>query len=224
MNKESPSFRSLFCMNISRNLQTFSFSNHSIKVVVPDADSLQQWYAKKVEAKGAADFPYWGKIWPAANALCSFISNHTELLKDKQVLELAAGVGLPSLLSAFYAKEVCCSDYNADAVTFINESILENKLQNISARVIDWNHLAPGLTADVLLVSDINYEPGSFETLFKVLIQFLNSNTTILLSTPQRLMAKPFIEQLLPFCKQQEEVLIKTEDDETMCSVFLLKK
>lgn len=211
-------------MNISRNLQTFSFSNHSIKVVVPDVDSLQQWYAKEVVTIGTADFPYWGKIWPAAKALCSFINNHTELFKDKQVLELAAGVGLPSLLSAFFAKEVCCSDYNADAVTFINESIMENKLQNISARIIDWNHLPPGLTADILLLSDINYEPGSFETLFKVLIQFLNNNATVLLSTPQRLMAKPFIEQVLPFCKQQEEVLIKTEDDETMCSVFMLKK
>lgn len=223
MNNGKSSLLSLFRMNISSQLQSFSFNNNTFKVVVPDTIALQQWYANNLQSHPDTAFPYWGKIWPAAKALCSYISHHAELLQNKEVLELAAGTGLPSLLSAFYAKHVCCSDYNADAVAFMNASIKENNLQNISACALDWNNLPQDLTADVLLLSDINYDPGSFKTLYNVLLRFLNNNSTVLLSTPQRLMAKPFIEQLLPFCKQQEEILITDDEHETMCSVFLLK-
>jgi hypothetical protein len=39
-----------------------------------------------------------------------------------------------------------------------------------------------------------------------VLEKFLNAGTTIILATPQRMMAKPFIENLLLWCVLQEEV------------------
>ncbi len=192
--------------------------------MVPDENILQQWYKNEANKNPSAVFPYWGKVWPAAKAVCSFIAEHPHMVENKKVVELAAGLGMPSLLAASFAKEVTCSDYATEAVEVMDASIKENMLQNISASVLDWNHLPEDLTADVLLLSDINYEPESFKTLYNVLLRFLNNNTTVLLSTPQRLMAKPFIEQLLPFCKQQEEVLITDDETETMCSVFVLQK
>lgn len=211
-------------MTIQCHLQTFSFNQNNANVFVPDEKALQQWHKNEINKNPTAVFPYWGKIWPAAKALCTFLSRYFELIEEKKVVELAAGLGLPSLFSSLYAKEVMCSDYVPEAVEIMKESIKENKLQNMSACALDWNNLPQDLTADVLLLSDINYDPESFKTLYNVLLRFLNNNSTVLLSTPQRLMAKPFIEQLLPFCKQQEEVMITDDEHETMCSVFLLKK
>jgi len=74
------------------------------------------------------------------------------------------------------------------------------------------------------LVRDIKYEPAAFETIYKVIENFLNAGTIILLSTPQRLMAKPFIERLVPFCILQKEITVKETLPETICTVLVLKK
>ncbi len=106
----------------------------------------------------------------------------------------------------------------------MQQSIQENKLENIDAMLIDWNHMPNDLSVDVLLLSDINYEPQTFETLFNVVISFLEKGTTILLSTPQRLMAKPFIDRLLPYTKLWEEKTITTVKPVVTCSVYVLQQ
>lgn len=89
---------------------------------------------------------------------------------------------------------------------------------------MDWNHLPDDLSVDVLLLSDINYEPEGFETLFKVIISFLEKGIIIILSTPQRLMAKPFIDRLLPYSKMHEEKTITTVTPAVTCSVYVLQQ
>ena len=84
----------------------------------------------------------------------------------------------------------------------------------------DWHQLPNELHPDVLLLSDINYDPVEFDNLFKVLTGFLQKDTLIILSTPQRLMAKPFISRLMPWCIQQENVQV----EETGVSIYVLKK
>lgn len=155
--------------------------------------------------------------------MASFISAHSEYVRDKTVLELAAGLGLPSIIAARHASSVCCSDYSEEAVDTIEQSIQHNNLLNTQARLIDWYHVPEDVNADVLLLSDINYEPDSFEQLYKVISEFLEKGSTILLSTPQRLMAKPFIERLLSASVYHEELKILHQDKPVMCSLFVLK-
>ncbi|MBN8676533.1 MAG: hypothetical protein J0L56_20585 [Chitinophagales bacterium] len=59
-----------------------------------------------------------------------------------------------------------------------------------------------------------------------MLLQFLQAGTTILLSTPQRLMAKSFIDKLLPFCVEQEEysISINQYEQPALVSVLVLKQ
>lgn len=211
-------------MNPEATLQTFQFDDYHVQAYVPDALLLQQWFTAQQKINPSFLSPYWAQVWPAARALCSFIAEHPHWVKHKKILELAAGLGLPSLLAAQFADEVICSDYIEEAVESIQQSIKYNGFQNMQSCVLDWNALPPGLTADVLLVSDINYEPAVFETIYKVIEKFLNAGTIILLSTPQRLMAKPFIERLIPFCALQKEIYVKEPSPETICTVMLLKK
>jgi predicted nicotinamide N-methyase len=89
--------------------------------------------------------------------------------------------------------------------------------------VLNWNHLPNDLTADVLLFSDINYDRDQFDQLYQVIQRFLLQGAMILLTTPQRLMAKPFIEKLLPFCKQQYEIDVFHQQQHTPVSLLVLQ-
>jgi predicted nicotinamide N-methyase len=205
------------------SLEIIEFGNNSIKLFVPGYDYVKQKYEESKRNAAGKYFPYWAKIWPAAIGMCNFISVHPSLITGKKVLELAAGLGLPSLLAAAYAGEVCCSDYLQDAIDVIDRSIAINEYNNVYTRLLNWHHLPENLHADVLLLSDVNYDEAEFAILYKVVERFINNGATIILSTPQRLMAKSFIEKLLPWITVQEEMEINVTE-KTFVSIFVLKK
>ena len=207
-------------MSASLQLQHLQRPGYTIDLFVPNAQEVQQIYFQQKQVQAEVPFPHWTKLWPAALAMSDFIYSHPELVKDKKVLELAAGLGLPSFVTARYAKEVCCSDYLEEAVVAMRTTIQHLQLSNVTSELLDWNHLPNDLTTEVLLLSDINYDPEQFDQLYLVLQRFIQQGTLILLTSPQRLMAKPFIEKLLPLCKQQYEMAA----DNTSISLLILQK
>jgi len=210
-------------MTASAALQDFEFGPNHLQLFVPDLSIVKEQYQHLKKENPSAAFPYWSQVWPAALGLCRFLVNHTHYIQHKKVLELAAGLGLPSLLASRYASEVHASDHIPEAVELMKRSADHNGILNMKCSVLDWNHLADTITADVLLLSDINYDPAEFEIVFTVLQIFLNSGTTIILSTPQRLMAKPFIDRLLPFCIKREELLVEYRQHQTVTTLLILK-
>jgi predicted nicotinamide N-methyase len=210
-------------MELKTTLQTFRFGEYQFNAFVPEPLALQQTFAKQVETDRLAPAPYWAQVWAAAYALCHFLATEPEYIKDKKLMELAAGLGLPSFLAAQIAGSVICSDISTEAVAIMERSIDQNEYRNCKAMVVDWNNLPTDLSADVILLSDINYEPKEFESLYKVIHQFILKGCTIILSTPQRLMAKPFIERLEKFIIHRITVTITELQPATDCSVFVLK-
>jgi methyltransferase-like protein 23 len=209
-------------MSISLQLQHLQKPGYSIELFVPNAQQVQELYFEQKQDQ--VPFPHWTKLWPAALAMSDFIYQHPELVQDKNVLELAAGLGLPSFIAARYARSVCCSDYIDEAVSTMAKSAHHLQLSNVTCRTLDWNYLPDDLTADVLLLSDINYNPEQFERLYVVVLRFLRQGTHILLATPQRLVGKPFIEKLMPFCTEQYELLTDDMQKQTVVSLLLLQK
>lgn len=211
-------------MKYELELRWIAVGDTVIKLLVPSEASVKQVYQAQRETDPVAPFPYWARVWPAALALSTFLQNDPHYIIDKEVLELAAGLGLPSLLAARYASTVCCSDYLPETLDVVRQSIALNGAANISTRLLDWHRLPGDLAPEVLLLSDINYDPGEFDVLHEVLTGFLKSNTLIILSTPQRLMAKPFIERLLRWCIQQEELPVTYWGEVTPVTVLALRK
>lgn len=201
---------------------TFSYDEVTVKLWVPEPAGLKQHYEAGLNTGTVTAFPFWARLWPSAIALSRFIAAHRRLTEGKEVLELAAGLGLPGLVAAAYAKQVVISDYIPEAVEMVQASIVLNKITNAHSRLLDWHALPADLTPDVLLLSDINYDPAAFEVLNSVLLGFLRKGTQIVLTTPQRLMAKPFIEQLLPYCIQQEEITVTGDEDITRITLLVL--
>lgn len=139
-------------------------------------------------------------------------------------MELAAGLGLPSIFAAATAHQVYSSDIEPEAVNMLAQSAKLNGLQNIDVRVSDWESPDQTIIPDTLLLSDINYNPAQFEKLEGMILHHLDRQTTIVLSTPQRLMAKPFIHLLLPYCKHSETIPIDINNAIIDISIFQLRK
>ena len=207
-------------MSAPLHLQKVQRPGYAIDLYIPNAQKVQDIYFQQRQVQPNVPFPHWTKLWPAALAMTDFIYEHPELVTHKKVLELAAGLGLPSFIAARYAKKVCCSDYLEEAVAAMHKTVLHLQLTNVTCELLDWNHLPEDLTTDVLLLSDINYDPVQFDRLYQVLQRFIQQGAIIILTTPQRLMAKPFIEKLLPFCRQQYEMTA----DNTSISLLVLHK
>jgi predicted nicotinamide N-methyase len=205
-------------MKIPASIETFQFADKQVQAYIPSLEWIQKQFDK--DDKNAA--PYWAQVWPAAKALCEVIANKPVLVKNKLVLEIAAGLGLPSLLSAQFAKQVIATDYIEDAVEIMKRSADYNKLNNLQCSVMDWNKPDRKLKPEVLLLSDVNYEPGSFDTLYKVLSNFIEEGAVILLSTPQRLVAKSFMDRLQPWCRKTYNIDVKHKDEIVFTTVWLL--
>jgi hypothetical protein len=73
-------------------------------------------------------------------------------------------------------------------------------------------------------MSDVNYDPAVLSFLEKVFNNFLEMGTTILLASPQRLMARPFIEKLTPFIVEQSVEEVTIDHQPATISIFVLRK
>ena len=166
--------------------------------------------------------PYWARLWPSAIALSAFLQKHPQWMAGKQVAELAAGVGLPSMVAASYARQVWCSDISKEAMEVAAKSAGLHRLENIRFEACSWSNLADDFNAEVVLLSDINYEPSVFNELENVLKGLLQRGCTLLLATPQRLMAKPFLEKLSGFIASSHEERVEADGQITFVSVFVL--
>ncbi len=173
--------------------------------------------------------PYWAKIWHSALAICNYIEQNTNCVKSKRIVELGAGLGLPSLLVSKISSNVLATDISGLATNYIQQSIALNQLINISTAVLDWNELLNEQCFneyhnqfDVMMLSDVNYEPIQFKALSELFIKWVAAGKTILLASPQRLIAKDFIIQIAPLISNQFEYEIDYAQDVKLISVFEL--
>jgi 2-polyprenyl-3-methyl-5-hydroxy-6-metoxy-1,4-benzoquinol methylase len=139
-------------------------------------------------------------------------------------LEIGAGIGFPSFSIAQKASSVIISDYNSDAVSLAQKNINHLNINNATATVLDWNHIPSELFADTVLLSDINYNPNDFDTLVISISSFLNKGCIVILATPNRITANPFIEKLSAFIHKTKYYPITEGKTEKEIAVFVLKK
>lgn len=184
---------------------------------VPQPVFIQQLYQSN---KGDA---YWAQVWPASIGLCRFLNKYPEYIVDRKVLELAAGLGLPGLFAARRALQVTITDKEPLAEAFVTASAAHLQLSNVTTVTLNWTEASKMQLPDVILLSDVNYEPAVFEELQKVIEYFLVNHTTVIISTPQRLVAKPFVISLLPHCSFQWSDTVLLNNTETGVSIFVLQ-
>lgn len=198
--------------------------HNELSLYVPDPALIQSTYQKLVAANPNTIFPYWAKIWASADALAQFLREEPAWIQNKIVLEIGAGIGIPSLSIAAQTDKIVISDYAPDAVALLQKNIEHSKLKNASATCIDWNHISEDVIADTILLSDTNYEPAVHENLTSLVEKFINKGSTILLATPNRLASTPFIERISKYIYRSKQYLLTENSVSKEIIVMVLKK
>ena len=169
---------------------------------VPVPELVRPTYEELLTVDTTVSFPFWAKIWASSRAMTLFLESEPTWIQSKRVLELGAGIGLPSFKLAYDAMEMTISDYNAEAVELLEKNIDFLGLKHAKARCLDWNDFPEDITADTLLLSDINYDPSQFKPLLNLILKFLDSGSTVIIATPERITASPFAMELKPFIQR----------------------
>lgn len=197
-------------------------TDQGVSLYIPDSLLVQSIYNQLLISAPTTAFPYWAKIWPAANAMAAFLQNESNWIANKKVLEIGAGIGLPSFTIANQASSITISDHSADAVELIQKNITYLKINNAAAMCLDWNHFPLNLIAETILLSDINYDPSQFEALNRLIQHLLNQGSTHIIATPQRITATPFVNFLEPYIKRTHTQEVQHENKLLAISIFIL--
>ncbi|XP_063816505.1 histone-arginine methyltransferase METTL23 isoform X2 [Pseudophryne corroboree] len=124
------------------------------------------------------DSEYGMYVWPSALVLAQYIWFHRTLLAGRRVLEVGAGVSLPGVVAAKCGADVVLSDSAAlpQCLENCHRSCAQNNLAGIPVIGLTWGEISPDLLTlppiDIVLGSDVFYEPKDFEDIF-VTVHFL---------------------------------------------------
>lgn len=108
--------------------------------------------------------PYWAEFWPACLLLADLVESWPQIPQSAdsatraRVLELGAGLGLPSLIALHRGYRVMCSDYHDDALAFVGESARRNGLSPPELRYVDWRERYPELRFERIIAAEVLYE------------------------------------------------------------------
>ena len=174
--------------------------NFNFKVLrIKDIDTLFSLLLNKTHADISFTderMPYWADLWPSAIALSEYITEHSALVKNQDVIELGCGLGLPGMVASNLGGKVLMTDYLEEALSFARLNWEQNLSSEFNSKLVDWRNIDDKKKYDIVLASDVAYENRSFQPLLIALKSLVKKNGRILLSEPNRKFSSPFIELL----------------------------
>jgi predicted nicotinamide N-methyase len=194
----------------------------NLSIYIPDYEQVKETYELLLKENPDELFPFWAKLWPSSLALVKVLKQCPDLVKNKIVLELGAGIGLPSFIMSGHTQSIIVSDYNEDAVALLNKNIAKLQLQHIQALQLDWNDLPKTIQPEVVVLSDVNYDPTQFEKLNELIHTKIKDGCTIILATPQRITASPFVATIAQYVKERFEEVVHENGIAKEISILVL--
>ncbi len=123
-------------------------------------------------------FPFWAILWPASIILAQYL---TKIPPPKRILELGAGLGLPSLFAAAFGHKVLATDKDELPLKLLQKAASEQGI-TLATQPLDW--LNPDLphSFDLIVGAEIIFKSSLFAPLLNLFQRFLNGNGQILLA------------------------------------------
>ncbi|XP_037545097.1 methyltransferase-like protein 23 [Nematolebias whitei] len=121
-------------------------------------------------------------VWPCAVVLAQYLWTRRAELTGRTVLELGAGVSLPGVVAARCGAQVILSDRSDEPRCLENcrRSCEANGLQDVRVLALTWGDVSPDLILlpelDVVLGSDVFYDPEDFEDVLVTFLCLLRKN------------------------------------------------
>jgi predicted nicotinamide N-methyase len=168
--------------------ETFELAGRTLTLLrPPSAEELIDEAAFAVEEF----LPYWAELWPSGVALAEHVA--ARALRGRRVVELGAGLGLPSLAAALRGATVLATDWAEDAVALLAANAARNGIP-LNAEVVRWDEPERfGTGWDLVLAADVLYEQRNADQLLDLLPRL--DATEILIAEPGRPFAKEFLSQ-----------------------------
>jgi predicted nicotinamide N-methyase len=134
--------------------------------------------------------PYWAELWPSGVALAEHVAARD--VQGKRVLELGAGLALPSLAAALRGADVLATDWAEDAIALLEANAARNGIA-LRAEVARWDEPERfGTGWDLVLAADVLYEQRNAEQLLALLPRL--EARELLIAEPGRPFARAFLD------------------------------
>ncbi|VDK50560.1 unnamed protein product [Anisakis simplex] len=168
-------------------LKEFHETHRTIRISNRQYEFTQKWNQNGVS----------GVLWDSVSlnlltfqfqaiVLSKYLISHPHLITSRRVLELGAGLGLPSIIaSEIGASAVDCTD-QLFAVPLLRENIQRNTLthaQTIHVFPLDWQIDKPKHKYQVILGADLVYNEKLFSSLKRIMRLSSDQSTLILFSS-----------------------------------------
>ena len=134
--------------------------------------------------------PYWAELWASGVALAQVVPSLG--VEGKRVVELGAGLGLPSLTAALCGAHVLATDWADDAVALLKANAKRNSIP-LRVKRVRWDEPEPLVRSgpwDVVLCADLLYEQRNATQLLELLPRL---GGDLILADPGRPFAKGFL-------------------------------
>jgi predicted nicotinamide N-methyase len=138
--------------------------------------------------------PYWADLWPSAQILAGEV--RTMRLAGQRVLELGCGMGFVAVAAAMAGADVTATDYYEDAVLFARLNVEQATGRAIATRMVDWTKMPADLGRfDVVLASDVLYEPRYAGLVARAIAATLARGGEAIVADPGRIALPSFREE-----------------------------
>jgi predicted nicotinamide N-methyase len=138
--------------------------------------------------------PYWADLWPSAQILAREVREMR--LGGMRVLELGCGLGLVAIGAALAGGEVTATDYYDDAILFATLNVATATGTSIAARMVDWTAMPADLGRfDVVLTSDVLYEPRYAALVAGAITATLRRGGEAIVADPGRIACADFLNE-----------------------------
>ncbi len=208
-------------MQVNHRIAGEEFSLFSVKEIDLLLDELIEKGPEHQDVKDER-LPYWAELWPSALALARFVLEHPEQVRNREVLEIGCGLGLAGLAAGKIGAEVLETDYQEDALRLAALNWFVNLQRFPQTALLDWRNPQIDRRFAVILASDVAYERRHFWPLALAFETLLQPGGRILLSEPNRPIARDFFNILREegFFLERREMKIPFEDRQTTVSVY----
>lgn len=184
------------------NLESHAFNIYKVEDIDPLLDQILD----------PEEIPFWAELWPASIGLARFILEHAGDFREKQCLELGAGVGLAGIAAKKIGAVMVQSDYMRPALEFCQLNCSLNQVSASEFLMADWRSFPDDAGRfDRIIGSDILYEKTLHSALADIFRKHLKPGGKIILADPGRDYARNFVEQSKTLGWLVSEVLVPVE-------------
>lgn len=156
----------------------------------------QQFYDPQGQAEKAgipsSTWSLFGNVWPSGLILADLMQHHD--LAGLRILEMGCGLGMASLVMQRRGADVTASDYHPIAEDFMQQNAALNHLLPLNFSVSDWANVDDAALGmfDLMIGSDILYEPNHAVLLSKFIDRHAQNPVTVIIIDPDRRQQREF--------------------------------